>query len=233
MFPRRQRGVLSGAALVLGLIVTIPVHPAGLQTEEGARIGEALRVLKEMVNLPEEGVPEALLENCRGIAILPGVIKAAYGIGGHFGKGVFLMKREEGWSYPCFIRIWGGSFGWQIGVQKSDVLLVFKSRRSVEDVTHGKITLGADIGVAAGPLGRHAEAYTDLDLAAEIYSYARSRGLFAGVSIKGASIQIDSEANERFYEDRGISAVDILIRNRVSAPREARELARTLESYTR
>ena len=233
MFSIRIRLLCVATALVLGLAAVSLPGLAEPLSQEHDRISEAVRVLDEMVNIPEEGLPEALLQDCFGIAIIPGVIKAAYGIGGQFGKGVVLLKRDGVWSNPSFIRLVGGSLGFQIGLQKSDVVLVFKSRQSVEGITQGKMTLGADVSVAAGPVGRRAEASTDLDLKAEIFSYAKSKGLFAGVSIKGASIQIDHEANERFYDDYGISARDILIRNRVHPPRAARRLVRVLGSCLR
>lgn len=233
IFSVRKRAFVICAVFILGVAVTTPQALAAPDSQEADRIAEAIRVLDEIVNLPEEGVREALLENCYGIAILPGVVKAAYGFGGQFGKGVVLLKRDGVWTYPSFIKLIGGSVGWQIGVQKSDIVLVFKSLKSVEDITHGKITLGADVSVAAGPVGRHAEASTDLDLEAEIFSYAKTKGLFAGVSIKGASIRIDDAANESFYDDSGISAGDILIRDLVRAPRAAKELVRALEASIR
>ena len=227
-FPKKKIFLFS---LILFVLMVSRGRSEALERGD-ERIRESIRVLEEIVNIPEEGVPEALLKNCHVIAVLPGVVKAAYGIGGQFGRGLILLKRDGVWSNPSFIRLVGGSFGWQIGVQKSDIILVFKSPDSVKDIIHGKITLGADVSVAAGPVGRHAEASTDLDFEAEIFSYAKSKGLFAGVSIKGASIQIDHDANREFYRDSGVSARDILMRDRVRAPRSAGRLKKVLESYT-
>jgi lipid-binding SYLF domain-containing protein len=197
------------------------------------RVEESVDVLDEIMSLPEEGLPEALLHGVHGIAVIPGVIKAAYGIGGQFGKGVFLVFDEEkGWSNPCFIKIAGGSVGWQIGVQKADVVLVFKSRKSIEDITEGKITLGADAAVVAGPVGRRAEASTDLDMEAEIYSYSISKGLFAGVSIKGASISMDNEANRDFYDEWDISPQEILSGRKIRVPSAAKRLIKILNRIT-
>lgn len=229
MYSLRKKIFLLGLVLVVLLIFRGRCEAL---KQEDARIRESIRVFEESVNIPEEGISETLLKNCLGIAIIPGVIKAAYGIGGQYGKGVVLLRRDEGWSHPSFIRLIGGSFGWQIGVEKSDIILVFKSPESIEGITDGKITLGADVSVAAGPVGRRAEASTDLDFEAEIYSYSKSKGLFAGVSIKGASIQIDHEANAEFYHNSGVSARDILIRNRVRTPRAAGRLIKALNSYT-
>ena len=205
-------------------------------TEEepgAARIAKAVEVLREMIDLPEEGLPSRILEKCRGIAVIPGVIKAAYGFGGQYGRGLVVIRNEDGtWSNPAFISLIGGSLGWQIGVQKADIVLVFKTGKSINDIAAGKVTLGADLSVAAGPVGRTAEASTDLDMEAEIYSYSRSKGLFAGVSIKGASIQIDKDANKAFYGDAGLTARDILYDRDVEAPAVVADLKKALMKRT-
>lgn len=119
------------------------------------KVNDAIGVIEEMVEIPEEGIPEALLSRAYGIAIIPKVIKAAWVVGGRFGKGVLLVRGENSrWGNPCFIRIAGGSVGWQIGIQSADIILVFKRKKSIASITEGKITLGADAGVAAGPVGR-------------------------------------------------------------------------------
>lgn len=198
------------------------------------RVKDAIEVIEEMVAIPEEGIPEALLSKAYGIAIIPKVIKAAWVVGGRYGKGVLLVRNEKGrWGNPCFIRIAGGSVGWQIGVQSADIILVFKKRKSIESITEGKITLGADAGVAAGPIGRRAEVSTDIELEAEIFSYSKSKGLFAGVSIEGSAIQIDEKANASFYESDTISARDILFdEKKLEVPAIARKLIRVLTEYT-
>ena len=178
--------------------------------EEIAKINAASEVLREIFRIPEQVIPPALLRNAHGIAIIPGIIKAAFFLGGRYGNGIMLVhSREEGWSNPVFFKLLGGGFGWQIGVQSTDVILVFKSSKSVNGITKGKFTLGADASVAAGPVGRSVEAATDMQLRAEIYSYSRNRGLFAGVSLEGAAMQIDSDANAAFYGRQGIRADDI------------------------
>jgi len=196
-------------------------------------IDKAIQVIREMTELVDEGLPPKLLEKCRGVAIIPDVIKAAYGLGGQFGRGVVLVRNEEGsWSDPAFIRMIGGSVGWQIGVQKSDIVLLFMTPKSIADVASGKITLGADISVAAGPVGREAEASTDLAMEAEIYSYSKSKGLFAGISIKGASLRIDKDADAAFYGVPGITAEDILKGRGTEAPPAIRDLKQILEKRT-
>jgi lipid-binding SYLF domain-containing protein len=219
-------------ACFLFVFGAVPVRAA--KEEPGAdRIVKAVEVLREMIDLPEEGLPSRLLEKCHGIAVIPGVIKAAYGFGGQYGRGLVVIRNEDGtWSNPAFISLIGGSLGWQIGVQKADIVLVFKTAKSIDDIAEGKVTLGADLSVAAGPVGRSAEASTDLDMEAEIYSYSRSKGLFAGVSIKGASIQIDKDANKAFYGDKGLNARDILYDRKLEAPAAVEDLKKALMKRT-
>jgi len=203
-------------------------------TSELEKVNHAIDVIEEMVEIPEEGIPEALLSKAYGIAIIPKVIKAAWVVGGRFGKGVLLVRNERGqWGNPCFIRIAGGSVGWQIGVQSVDIILVFKRKKSIQSITEGKITLGADAGVAAGPVGRRAEMSTDIELEAEIYSYSKSRGLFAGVSLEGSAIQIDEDANAHSYARDYLSAHDILSGNKeLEVPAVAQKLIEILTEYT-
>lgn len=148
----------------------------------------------------DKSIPAGLIRDCAAIAIIPDVIKAGFVIGGRHGKGVLLVRTKSGgWSDPAFIDIKGGSVGWQAGVQSADIVLVFRTPRGVENIAEGKFTLGADAGIAAGPLGRQAEASTDSAFKAEILSYSRSRGLYAGLSLQGSSLQEDRKANKKFY----------------------------------
>lgn len=229
-----KRASLS-VVLSISVLAALAALPARADDEEpGAdRIARAAEVLREMVDLPEEGLPSRILERCHGIAVIPGVIKAAYGFGGQYGRGVLAIRNEDGtWSNPAFISLIGGSLGWQIGVQKADIVLVFKTAKSVDNIAAGKVTLGADLSVAAGPVGRSAEASTDLEMEAEIYSYSRSKGLFAGVAIKGASIQIDKDANKAFYDKPELSAHDILYDWALAAPPAVEELKKALAKRT-
>ncbi len=198
------------------------------------KVNDAIEVIEEMVEIPEEGIPEALLSNAYGIAIIPRVIKAAWVVGGRYGKGVILVRNERGqWGNPCFVRIAGGSVGWQIGVQSADIILVFKRKKSIDSITEGKIILGADAAVAAGPVGRRAEVSTDIELKAEIYFYSKSRGLFAGVSVEGSAIQIDEDANANFYNRDYLSAHDILFGGKsLNVPAVAKKLKEILTEYT-
>ncbi|TWH99103.1 lipid-binding SYLF domain-containing protein [Luteimonas cucumeris] len=171
---------------------------AGSNEEERAR--NALRVLTEIQAIPESAIPDKLLDEARAIAVIPDSIKAGLVIGGRRGHGVLAVKNPDGtWSNPSFITLTGGSIGFQAGVQAADIVLVFRSDRGLDSIVNGKFTLGADAGVAAGPLGRNASTATDGQLKAEIWSWSRARGLFAGVALDGAVLSIDDDANEAVY----------------------------------
>ncbi len=150
--------------------------------------------------IPEQGIPDKLLDEGRAVIVIPDTIKAGLVIGGRRGHGLMSVRMPNGaWSNPVFVKLTGGSIGFQAGVQSSDVVLVFRNDRSLDNLVNGKFTLGADAGVAAGPVGRNAAAATDGQLKAEIWSWSRARGLFAGVALDGAVLQIDDAANLDAY----------------------------------
>ncbi|KAF1712409.1 hypothetical protein CSC70_02500 [Pseudoxanthomonas kalamensis DSM 18571] len=168
--------------------------------KEDERAGNAVRVLQEIQKIPENSIPDKLLDEARAIVVIPDTIKAGLVVGGRRGHGLMSVKNDDGsWSQPAFIKLTGGSIGFQAGVQSSDVVLVFRNDRSLESIVNGKFTLGADAGVAAGPVGRNAAAATDGQLKAEIWSWSRARGLFAGVALDGAVLSIDDDANVAVY----------------------------------
>lgn len=170
------------------------------QTKEDQIVNMSTAVLQEVMALPAKRIPRSLLADAQGIAIIPNVVKGGFIVGVRHGTGVLLVRDESSaWHAPVFVTITGGSVGWQAGVQATDVVLVFKSRRSVNGIMNGKFTIGADASVAAGPVGREAAAATDAKLQAEIYSYSRSRGLFAGVSLGGSALQVDQAATSAYY----------------------------------
>lgn len=218
-------------SLVL-ILSTTQAALAGISEEDKAQ--DAAVVLRELATIPEEGIPPRLLEQAYAIAVIPDVLKVGFIFGGRRGEGVMSVRTQDGrWSNPTFITLTGASVGWQIGASSTDLILVFKSRDSVERITQGKITLGADVGIAAGPVGRQATATTDIRFESEAYSYSRSRGLFAGVSAEGAALQIDDTANADFYSDRNIGPNEILStssRNRL--PDAGKDFVRTLEHYS-
>lgn len=218
--------IFIGVCFFISFVGTTSLSAAG---NESSKAREAAQVLSEIMGTPDYEIPEAVLKDAYGIAVIPQVIKAGFMLGGRYGKGVLSVLDDSGsWSNPVFISIAGGSLGWQLGVQSTDIVLVFKKKRSIEAISKGKFTLGSDASIAVGPVGRHAEAQTDLGLKAEIYSYSRSRGFFAGISLEGSALQIDRDANAAFYGKPGISANDILNNKGVKAPAEAENLKESI-----
>ena len=185
-------------ALLLSASLLSATALAGPQEDQRAR--NAVRVLGEIQEIPEQAIPDKLLDEGRAIIVIPDTIKAGLVLGGRRGHGLMSVKMPDGsWSNPVFVKLTGGSIGFQAGVQSSDVVLVFRNDRSLDNLVNGKFTLGADAGVAAGPVGRNAAAATDGQLKAEIWSWSRARGLFAGVALDGAVLQIDDAANLDAY----------------------------------
>ncbi|RME34191.1 MAG: hypothetical protein D6786_05570 [Gammaproteobacteria bacterium] len=196
-------------ALLLLVLPALSSQAGG--ENEVAKVEEAIQVLEEVRRIPEQSIPPGLLANAQAIAIIPGVVKAGFIVGGRYGEGVILRHDPKSgkWGLPVFMTLAGGSFGFQIGASSTDVILVFKNRRGLDNLLRGKFTLGADASVAAGPVGRQAEAATDAALKAEIYSYSRSRGLFAGIALDGSVLEIDHAATARFYGKPGLTAYDV------------------------
>jgi len=217
---------------ILFLSLLLPVPPAAASAKETTRVESAAEVMDKIMEIPEKAIPPTLLANAQGIAIIPGVIKVGFILGGQYGNGVLLVRGKDGaWSNPVFVTLMSGSVGWQIGAQATDFVIVFKSPRSVEGIMKGKYTLGADAAVAAGPVGRRAEASTDVELKAEIYSYSRSRGLFAGISLEGSSMQINHESNAAFYGKGDVRPSEVLEGKDANTPATAGKLKKTLEKY--
>ncbi len=189
---------LSRLALLLSLSFAAGHAVAGPEEDQRAR--NAVRVLADIQKIPEQGIPDKLLDEARAVVVIPDTIKAGLVIGGRRGHGLMSIKTPDGtWSQPVFVKLTGGSIGFQAGVQSSDVVLVFRNDRSLDNIVNGKVTLGADAGVAAGPVGRNAAAATDGQLKAEIWSWSRARELFAGVALDGAILQIDDAADLNAY----------------------------------
>lgn len=209
---------------ILGILIllTLLAGPARAEDSESRLIDKSLIVLEELQAMPDLAAPDWLLQRAEGIAILPEVIKAGALVGGRGGTGVLLIRRPDGsWSNPLFVGLGAASVGWQFGVQAADVVLVFTTRRSVEGITDGKLTLGADAAAVAGPVGRSATAATNMTLDAEVYSYSRAKGLFAGLSLEGSVIAIRDGANERFYGREGVIPSDIIAPTAPLAPSPA------------
>jgi lipid-binding SYLF domain-containing protein len=198
--------------LVAGLLLlAIAATPSRAGHQEQKTLEGATEAVKALSEIPLKGIPQALLREAAGVAILPHVIKVGALVDGRFGRGVFLVHEPDGrWSNPVFISLSGGGVGGQAGVEATQLVLVFKTRRSLDRALRGKITLGGDMAIAAGPVGRDAEAGTDRPLRADIYSYSRSRGLFVGVSFEASTLNVDAHANQAFYGFPGGRAADVL-----------------------
>lgn len=224
-------------AMIIGIAASCVLLAAttAMGDAEGiSKIYDSIAVMEQIVAIPEKGIPPALLSNASGIAIVPDVIKAGFIIGGRYGTGILVVRDKDGnWSNPSFITVAGGSIGWQAGVEAIDIVLVFKNEGNINRILTGKFTLGADASIAAGPVGREAKAATDIQLKSEIYSYSRSRGLFAGLSLEGAVMQIDEEDNAAFYGRDGILARDIFSNKDLKVPPVVDKLKKLLTDYTR
>ena len=217
------------------LALLFPV--AGVQAGNGkevAKVEVCADVVRQFVKIPDNAAPPILLRNAQAIAIIPGIIKAGFIAGGRYGWGVVMSRQDDGsWSNPVFVTLAGGSFGFQLGVQSIDAIMVFKTRQSVDRLSRGKITLGVDAAAAAGPVGRSMSAGTDIALKAEVYTYSRSRGLFAGVSLAGSGLQIDYEATDKFYGLSGLTAGEVFAGSRISkVPPVATHLIQVLTQHT-
>lgn len=192
------------------LMMTLILFPSAQSRDDvSERLENAGEVVNQLLNAPDSDLPDGLLEDAECVAVIPGVRRAAFGFGGQSGRGAAVCRTGGGWSGPSMLAFDGGSIGFQIGVSSSDVVLLFMTDRSLDHLTGGEVTLGGDASVAAGPKGRDAGAGTNLAFDAEILSYSRSRGVFAGISFEGSSMRPDDDANEVLY-GREIEAEEIL-----------------------
>jgi lipid-binding SYLF domain-containing protein len=208
-----------------------PAAHADARTDK--RLQASQRVFESFSNLSEQSIPTWLLERAYGIVVVPDVIKVALSLGGRGGRGVMAVRNPDGtWSNPVFVTLAGVNFGFQFGVQSTDVVLMLMSRQSVEGIAGGKVTLGADASVAAGPLGRAASANTDATFKAQVLSYSRNEGLFAGVALDGTVISVDDSSNAIAYGVSGILPSQILEGKVASAPPAARDFTEALARAT-
>jgi lipid-binding SYLF domain-containing protein len=224
-----KRFFRSCLTLLLAVALVAPVYADSKTTQ---RLEQSQKVFEAFSDLSEQTIPTWLLERAYGIVVVPQVVKAALMLGGRGGKGVLAVRNPDGsWSNPVFVTLGGINFGLQFGVQATDVVLVLMSRQSVEGISGGKVTLGADASVAAGPIGRSSAAATDATLSAQVLSYSRNSGLFAGVALDGSVLSIDRKANETAYGIAGVLASQIL-EGKVAAPAEAQAFTNLLTRAT-
>lgn len=221
---------LIATATLFAMLLTSTADAA---SREEKRVGDAADVLEHLLRIPEKTVPSALLARAYAVAVIPNVVKAAFGIGARRGKGVIVVRQDDNsWSNPAFVTLTGGSVGWQLGVQSTDVILVFKTRKGVDGIENGRLTLGADASVAAGPLGRQTGAATDIQFKAEVYSYSRNRGLFAGIALEGAGVTMDRKANAAFYSSSSMTPEQIFASSPNIAPNIANTFVQILTAQT-
>src|SRR6204780_603582 len=218
---------------ILASIAIVNVAHAGDAREEG-RLLTATQVLEEVQAMPDQRIPDALLSRAYGIAVIPDVTKVAFIFGGRHGRGVLVVrdKLTSPWSNPVVVSLTGGSWGFQAGAQSSDIILVFTTKTGIEGIAGGKLTLGADASVATGPVGRQGSAATDIAFNAEIYSYARTRGLFGGIALDGSVISIDRSANASFYHKSGVGASEIFSGQAPAPPATAQRFLERLAQAT-
>ena len=216
---RHTRLLIAGFALHLGAGLAVA------QDDEIKRLKTATTVFEEIMEAPDNAIPRAILDKATAVAIFPSTVKAGFIFGGHRGKGVISARNEQGeWSTPAFLTLTGGSFGLQIGGQSVDLILVIMNRRGLEKLLRNEFKIGGDASAVVGPLGRDLEASTDLTLRAEILSYSRTRGLFAGITLKGSTIRADRDANERFY-DYPFGSGQLVLEGEAATPHDADAVA--------
>lgn len=216
------------------LLALVFASASNAATREEKRVADAADVIDQLLRIPEKTIPPSLLSHAYAVAVVPNVVKAAFGLGARRGKGILVVRQDDNsWSNPAFIALTGGSVGWQIGAQSTDIILVFKTRKGIDNIANGQLTLGADASVAAGPVGRQVEVATDILFKAEVVSYSRSRGLFAGVALEGAGITMDRKANAAFYSSSSMTPEKIFVSSPNIAPDVANTFVQILTAQTR
>ena len=215
--------------IAVAVLLCIPAAYAFDRNSEVERLHDSATVLNEIMAAPDKGIPEEVFHDTKCVAVIPSMIKAAFGVGGAYGKGVASCRNENGWSAPAFFTLKGGSFGFQIGGQAADIIMLIMNDRGMNGLLESKVKLGADASVAAGPVGRHADASTDWKMRAEVLTYSRARGLFAGISLNGAVLAQHKDDTREFYGNM-IPFRTILL-GQVTAPKEAGEWHDALVKY--
>lgn len=215
----------------LALLVTLTAIASSDREDDVKRDHKAAQVFQEIMSAPDKGIPQDLLESTKCIAIIPGDVKFAFIFGANYGRGLATCRTGHGWSAPMYIAVDGGSVGYQIGGSSTDLVMLFMNDHALHSLLSDKFKLGADASVAAGPVGRSANAGTDLKLTAEILSYSRSKGIFAGVSLEGAVVQADKSGDKAMYGD-DVDRHEILS-GKVAVPASARELLHEIGGYAR
>lgn len=217
--------------LALAIATLIPASGFAATTEDGLmeKSVRAAQVLDEIMKVEDKSIPQDLLDRSVCIAVLPDVIRGGFVWGARLGQGLVSCRVEKGWSQPSFVRIAGGNWGLQIGISAVDMILVFVNPNAVDRLSVNNFTLGGDVSVAVGPVGREAKANTDYQLKSEVYSYSRARGLFAGLTIEGAALAVDHKANALMYNTKA-NARQLLTTDGSYAPSSLRTYVRALDA---
>ncbi len=193
------------------------------------RIGSAKTVIEQIMATPDKAIPDDIARKAMCVAVVPNLVKGAFGVGGEYGQGVVTCRTGHGWSAPVFIRMAGGSFGFQIGGEGTDLVLVALNNKGLEDLLKDKFKIGGDASAAAGPVGRNAQASTDIEMKAELLTWSRSRGVFAGIDLSGVSVSQNADDTEEFYgKDHHYEAI---LKGEVAAPEAAHPFLHTVAQY--
>src|ERR1700727_2144638 len=220
---KRISGILCGALLITATL-------SAFSQEDNAKLEERLTsaqdVMNEIMATPDKGIPQGILRGARCVTVIPAYKKGAFVVGAQYGKGVATCRTPNGWSAPVFVKLEGGSFGWQIGGQSTDLVLIAMNQNGLQHMLHNKVKLGADAAASAGPVGRNAQAGTDWKLNAEFLTYSRSKGLFAGISLDGTVLD-DNEDDTRTIYGANVPFATVL-EGGVPTPEDARPFVRTI-----
>lgn len=216
--------------LMMTLAFSVSAGASSNREDDIHRIEDSAQIFQEIMRAPDRAIPQDLLQSARCIAVIPSELKFAFMVGGNYGKGLVTCRGVKSWSPPLFLTIGGGSFGFQIGGSSTDFILVFRGRRGLQKLLSDKFKIGGDASAAAGPVGRSAAAGTDIAMRAEILTYSRSRGVFAGISLSGAVVQPDESGNRALY---GSASRESILNGRVAIPAEAMVLVRAVSRATR
>ena len=222
-------GIVVPASVVLALVASTFARQTPDIKDEVEQSEKAAEAFREIMAAPDKAIPQAILDDARCVAVFPSVIKVAFGVGGRGGRGLASCRTASGWSAPAYFNLGGGSFGFQIGAESTDLVMLFMSSSGINSLIGSKLELGADASVAAGPVGRTAGASTDLKLNAQILSYSRSKGLFAGVALKGAVIKPASDDMRDVY-GAGVTAKEVL--KKADAPPAVQAFPKALASFS-
>jgi len=219
--------------LVMTLALSLSARASSNREDDIHRIEDSAQIFQEIMNTPDKAIPQELLNSAKCIAIIPGEVKFAFLVGGNYGKGLVTCRGIKSWSAPVFLAVGGGSFGFQAGGSSTDFILIFRGRRGLTKLLSDKFKIGGDASAAAGPVGRSASAGTDIELHAEILTYSRSRGVFAGVSLSGAVVQPDDNGNQALYGPSGVKAnIETILDGKVAVPPEATVLLQAVSKAT-